>query len=122
MINNKLKSLEESQLRKDFPFFKVGDNVKVHVRIKEGEKSRIQIFEGLVIAKKSSGTRETFCVRKISYGIGVERTFPVNNPNIASIEVVRRNKIRRSKLYYMRKLSGKATRLKEVKIKKPAKK
>lgn len=122
MINTKLKNLEQSQLRKDFPLFKVGDNVKVHVRIKEGEKSRIQIFEGLVISKKASGTRETFCVRKISYGIGVERTFPLNNPNIASIEIVRRNKIRRAKLYYIRKLSGKATRLKELKIKKAVKK
>lgn len=118
MINEKLRKLEESQFRNDFPQFKVGDNVKVHVRIKEGEKSRIQIFEGLVIAKKSGGTRETFTVRKVSYGIGVERTFPLNNPNIASIDLVRRNKIRRSKLYYMRNLSGKATRLKEIKIRK----
>ncbi|MGL4343112.1 MAG: 50S ribosomal protein L19 [Metamycoplasmataceae bacterium] len=118
MINEKIQKLDELQKRNDFPDFEVGDNVKVHVRIKEGEKTRIQIFEGLVIAKKNGGTRETFTVRKISYGIGVERTFPLNNPNISTIEIVRRNKIRRSKLYYMRDLKGKATRLKEIKVKK----
>lgn len=118
MINNVISTIEKSQLRKDLPNFQIGDNVKVHVRIKEGEKTRIQIFEGLVIAKRHSGTKETFTVRKISYGIGVERTFPLNNPNIASIEIVRRNKIRRAKLYYMRDLKGKSARLKEIRIKK----
>ncbi len=118
MINNLISKIEDSQKRSDLPEFQIGDNVKVHVRIKEGDKSRIQIFEGLVIAKKHSGTRETFTVRKISYGIGVERTFPLHNPNIAGIEVLRRNKIRRAKLYYMRDLKGKSARLKEVKIKK----
>jgi len=118
MINNKIKYIEDSQKRTDFPAFKSGDNIKVHVRIKEGEKSRIQIFEGLVIAMKNSGSKETFTIRKISYGIGVERTFPLNNPNIASIELVRSNKVRRAKLYYMRELKGKSARLKEIRIKK----
>lgn len=118
MINKVIDKIEHSQIRKDLPDFQIGDNIKVHLRIKEGEKTRIQIFEGLVIAKKHSGTRETFTVRKISYGIGVERTLPLNNPNIASIEIVRRNKIRRAKLYYMRELKGKSARLKEIKIKK----
>lgn len=118
MINNKIKAIEDSQHRTDFPIFKSGDNIKVHVRIKEGEKSRIQIFEGLVIAMKNSGSKETFTIRKISYGIGVERTFPLNNPNIASIELVRSNKVRRAKLYYMRDLKGKSARLKEIRIKK----
>ncbi len=118
MINNKIKAIEDSQHRHDFPVFKSGDNIKVHVRIKEGEKSRIQIFEGLVIAMKNSGSKETFTIRKISYGIGVERTFPINNPNIAAIDLVRSNKVRRAKLYYMRELKGKSARLKEIRIKK----
>ena len=118
MINNLMEKVEQKQKRSDLPNFQIGDNVKVHVRIKEGDKSRIQIFEGLVIAKKHSGTRETFTVRKISYGIGVERTFPLHNPNISTIEVIRRNKVRRAKLYYMRDLKGKSARLKELKIKK----
>lgn len=118
MNNRLIEQIENSQKRNDLPDFQIGDNVKVHVRIKEGDKSRIQIFEGLVIAKKHSGTRETFTVRKISYGIGVERTFPLHNPNISAIEVIRRNKVRRAKLYYMRDLKGKSARLKEVKIKK----
>lgn len=118
MINNKIKAIEDSQHRDDFPTFKSGDNIKVHVRIKEGEKSRIQIFEGLVIAMKNSGSKETFTIRKISYGIGVERTFPLNNPNISSIELVRSNKVRRAKLYYMRDLKGKSARLKEIRTKK----
>ena len=127
MINNLIDKVEQSQIRHDLPKFSIGDSVKVHVRIREGkesgegEKTRIQIFEGLVIAKKHSGTRETFTVRKISYGIGVERTFPLNNPNIAAIEVVRHNKVRRAKLYYMRQLKGKSARLKEIKGKKPLK-
>ncbi|WP_022935184.1 50S ribosomal protein L19 [Mesomycoplasma moatsii] len=118
MISNLMEKVEQKQKRSDLPNFQIGDNVKVHVRIKEGDKSRIQIFEGLVIAKKHSGTRETFTVRKISYGIGVERTFPLHNPNISTIEVIRRNKVRRAKLYYMRDLKGKSARLKELKIKK----
>ncbi|QQH28116.1 50S ribosomal protein L19 [Mycoplasmopsis bovis] len=102
-------------MRTDFPEFRVGDNVKVHVRIREGGKERIQIFEGLVISKKESGTRETFTVRKISFGIGVNRTFPLHSPLISAIEVVRSNKVRRAKLYYMKNRSGKSARLKEIK-------
>ncbi|MBN3535013.1 50S ribosomal protein L19 [Mycoplasma procyoni] len=118
-MQNKLMTIvENSQIRTDLPEFRQGDNVKVHVRIKEGNKERIQIFEGLVIARKSSGTRETFTVRKISYGVGVERTFPVNSPTISSIEVVRSNKVRRAKLYFMRDRKGKAARLKEIRTKK----
>ena len=113
-----LKLISQSSMKENAPVVNVGDTVKVHVRIKEGEKTRIQIFEGLVIAKKHSGTKETFTVRKISYGIGVERTFPVHNPNISHIEILRRNKIRRAKLYYMRDLKGKSSRLKEIRIKK----
>ncbi len=115
MRNKLLEAVEASQLRTDFPEFKVGDNVKVHVRIREGAKERIQIFEGLVIAKKESGTRETFKVRKISFGIGVTRTFPLNSPMIAAIEVVRSNKVRRAKLYYMAERQGKSARMKEIK-------
>ncbi|MEE3928094.1 50S ribosomal protein L19 [Mycoplasmopsis ciconiae] len=117
MRNKFLELVEKAQLRTDLPQFQTGDNVRVHVRIREGEKERIQVFEGLVISKKESGTRETFTVRKISYGIGVERTFPLNSPLIAHIEVVRSNKTRRNKLYYMRNRSGKSARLKEIKRK-----
>ncbi|MEA4115661.1 50S ribosomal protein L19 [Mycoplasma sp. 744] len=115
MRKNLIELVEQSQLRNDHPDFRVGDNVKVHVRIREGEKERIQIFEGLVISKKESGTRETFTVRKISFGIGVNRTFPLHSPLIAQIEVVRSNKVRRSKLYFMKNRSGKSARLKEIK-------
>ncbi|UUD36077.1 50S ribosomal protein L19 [Mycoplasmopsis citelli] len=115
MRNKLLELVEENQLRTDLVNFQTGDNVKVHVRIREGEKERIQIFEGLVISKKESGTRETFTVRKISYGVGVERTFPLNSPLIASIEVVRSNKVRRKRLYFMRNRTGKSARLKEIK-------
>ncbi|MGZ9432421.1 50S ribosomal protein L19 [Mycoplasma sp. 613B] len=118
MQNKLMEIVESSQIRTDLPKFKQGDNVKVHVRIKEGTKERIQIFEGLVIAMKNEGTRETFTVRKVSYGIGVERTFPLNSPTISSIEVVRSNKVRRAKLYYMRDRKGKSARLKEIRVKK----
>ncbi|UOC57479.1 50S ribosomal protein L19 [Mycoplasmopsis bovis] len=115
MRNKLIELVEANQLRTDFPEFRVGDNVKVHVRIHEGGKERIQIFEGLVISKKESGTRETFTVRKISFGIGVNRTFPLHSPLISAIEVVRSNKVRRAKLYYMKNRSGKSARLKEIK-------
>ncbi|KKB26763.1 LSU ribosomal protein L19p [Mycoplasmopsis meleagridis] len=115
MINKLIELAESSQLRNDHPDFRVGDNVRVHVRIREGEKVRIQVFEGLVISKKESGTRETFTVRKISFGVGVNRTFPLHSPLIAQIEVVRSNKVRRAKLYFMKNRSGKAARLKEIK-------
>ncbi|UWV78240.1 50S ribosomal protein L19 [Mycoplasmopsis felis] len=115
MRNKLLEVVEKAQLRKDLPEFKTGDNVKVSVHIREGEKERIQVFEGLVISKKESGTRETFTVRKISYGIGVERTFPVYSPLIAHIEVLRSNKVRRKRLFYVRDRKGKSARLKEIK-------
>ncbi|MGZ9756761.1 50S ribosomal protein L19 [Mycoplasma sp. 4423] len=115
MRNKLLEIVEQSQLRNDLPNFQTGYNVRVSVRIREGEKERIQVFEGLVISKKESGTRESFTVRKISYGIGVERTFPVHSPLIAHIEVVRSNKVRRKRLFYMRDRKGKSARLKEIK-------
>jgi large subunit ribosomal protein L19 len=100
-------------LKKDLPEFRPGDNVKVHVKIKEGEHERIQIFEGLVIKRQGGGVSETFTVRKLSSGIGVERTFPVHSPNIDKIEVVRKGLVRRAKLNYIRNLSAKAARIKE---------
>jgi large subunit ribosomal protein L19 len=106
--------VEEKQLRKDLDSFKVGDTVKAHVIIREGDKERIQIFRGDVIAKRRSGMSATFTVRKISFGIGVERIFPLHSKMIKKIEVVRRGKVRRAKLYYLRKLKGKAARLKEI--------
>ena len=97
----------------DLPQFKSGDTVRVHVRIKEGEKERIQIFEGLVIRKRRGGSRASFTVRKVSYGIGVERIFPLHSPVIDKIEVIQRGRVRKSRLYYIRKLRGKAARVKE---------
>lgn len=114
MRNKILENIEAKQINTLTSDFQVGENVKVHVRIKEGNKERIQIFEGLVIAIKNTGLTKTFTVRKISYGIGVERTFLVNSPLIADIEILRTNKVRRSKLYYMRDRKGKSARLKEV--------
>lgn len=111
---NQIDKVEEQQMNKDIASFNVGDNVKVHVRIREGEKERIQIFRGDVIAKKGSGVRETFTVRKVSFGIGVERIFPLHSKMVKEIEVVRRGRVRRAKLYYLRKLRGKAARLKEA--------
>jgi len=105
--------VEEPYLRKDLTPFNVGDTVKVHLKVREGDKERIQVFEGVVIAKRGSGTKGTFTVRKISFGIGVERIFPLHSKTIEKIEVVRRAKVRRAKLYYLRKLKGKAARLKE---------
>jgi len=110
---NLINLVEESQLKKDIDTFKVGDTVKVHVIIREGNKERIQIFQGNVIAKRSSGLGATFTVRKVSFGIGVERIFPLHSQMIKKIEVIRRGKVRRAKLYYLRKLKGKAARLKE---------
>ncbi len=109
-----LQEVTQEQLRSDIPEFKAGDTVKVHVRLKEGEKERIQVFEGLVIARKHGGISETFTVRKVSSGIGVERVFPLHSPGIAKIEVVRRGQVRRAKLYYIRNLRGKAARIKEA--------
>ncbi len=108
-----IADITASQIKKDVPEFRSGDSVKVDVRIVEGSRERIQTFEGVVIAKKGEGISETFTVRKISYGVGVERTFPVNSPKIDKITVVKRGKVRRAKLYYLRGLSGKAARIKE---------
>ncbi len=110
---NKVDIVEQSRLRDDIPDFRPGDTVKVNVRVVEGTRSRIQVFEGVVIARKGGGLRETFTVRKISFGVGVERTFPLHTPVIESIEVARRGKVRRAKLYYLRDRVGKAARIKE---------
>ncbi|MFP4287089.1 MAG: 50S ribosomal protein L19 [Candidatus Izemoplasmataceae bacterium] len=113
MSQQLISEVTEAYLKSDVPVFNPGDNVKVSVRIKEGNRERIQIFEGLVIKRQGSGVSETFTVRKISYGVGVERTFPVHSPSIESIVVVRRGKVRRAKLHYIRGLSAKASRIKE---------
>ncbi len=109
-----IREVTQDQLRSDIPDFRPGDNVRVHVRLKEGSKERIQVFEGLVIARKHGGISETFTVRKISSGIGVERTFPLHAPSVAKIEVTRRGRVRRAKLYYIRELRGKAARIREA--------
>ena len=111
---NLIDLVEEKQIKEDVGSFDVGDTVKVHVVIREGGKERIQVFRGDVISKKGSGPRATFTVRKISFGIGVERIFPLHSKMIKKIEVVRRGKVRRAKLYYLRNLKGKAARLKEA--------
>ena len=111
---NLVNEVTQSQLKSDIPFFKSGATVKVHVRIREGEKSRIQVYEGVVIAKQGGGINEVFTVRKISNQVGVERTFPIHSPIIDKIEVVRHGKVRRNKLFYLRNRSGKAARIKEV--------
>jgi large subunit ribosomal protein L19 len=109
----KLEKLEKENLRMDLPAFGPGDTVKVHVKIKEGEKERIQAFQGVVISKRKGSTNATFTVRKISYGIGVERIFPTHSPVIDRIEIITRGRVRRAKIYYLRKLRGKAARIKE---------
>mgnify|MGYP003297108692 CR=1 FL=1 len=114
MNNNLVAQITKSQIRTDLPKFVTGDTIKVNVRIIEGGKSRIQVFQGVVISRRGSGVGETFIVRKMSSGIGVERTFPVNSPSIASIEVLKHGKVRRKKIYFLRTRSGKSARLKEV--------
>lgn len=114
MNTNLVNEVTARQLKNDLPEFKSGDTVKVSVRIIENKKERIQVFQGVVMQRRGSGVSETFTVRKISSGIGVERTFPVNSPAIAKIEVVKRGKVRRSRINYLRKLSGKAARIKEI--------
>lgn len=111
---NIIEMLEKEQMRGDLPDFKSGDTVKVHVRIIEGQKQRVQAYEGVVIRKRSGDCRSSFTVRKISYGVGVERTFPSHSPIIDKIEVVSRGKVRRSRLYYLRSLRGKKARIKEL--------
>jgi large subunit ribosomal protein L19 len=112
-MHTAIAELEQAQIRSDIPAFRPGDTLKVHVRVTEGNRSRIQVFQGVVIRRQGGGARETFTVRKISYGVGVERTFPLNTPAIETIEVVTRGQVRRAKLYYLRSLRGKAARIKE---------
>ncbi len=111
---NVIETIEKEQMRSDVPGFKTGDTVKVHVRIIEGQKQRIQAFEGVVIRKRSTNSRANFTVRKVSYGVGVERTFPLHSPIIDQIEVISRGKVRRSRLYYLRDLRGKKARIKDA--------
>jgi large subunit ribosomal protein L19 len=110
---NVIDTIEREQLRSDVPDFKPGDTVRVHVKVIEGEKERIQVFEGVVLRKSGGANRETFTVRKTSYGVGVERTFPLHSPRVDKIEISTRGQVRRAKLYYLRKLSGKAARIEE---------
>lgn len=111
---NRIKAIEQAQIREDLPAFKVGDTVKVSYKVVEGTRERIQPFQGIVIRRHGSGNRETFTVRKVSFAVGVERTFPVNSPKIVKLEVITRGKVRRSKLYYLRDKVGKAARVKEL--------
>lgn len=109
-----LELMTEGQIKQDFPKFNIGDTVRVDVKIKEGSRERIQAFEGTVIARRGSGVSETFTLRRVAYGVGVERVFPVNSPNVVSLKVVRTGKVRRSKLYYLRDRVGKAARVKSA--------
>ena len=109
-----IRSIEQQQLRTDLPEFRVGDTVRVFVKVVEGSRERLQAFEGVVIAKRNGSSRETFTVRRVSYGIGVERTFPMHSPRVDSIKVIRRGHVRRAKLYYLRGLQGKAAKIKEA--------
>ena len=110
---NLIESITQEQLRNDIPEFRPGDTVRVHARVVEGERERIQLFEGVVIKRRGTGISETYTVRKISNGVGVERTFPIHTPRVAKLEVVRFGKVRRAKLYYLRELHGKAARIPE---------
>lgn len=110
---NIIKMIEEEQIKKDIPAFSVGDTVQVHYKIKEGNRERIQVFEGIVIKRQGGSSRETFTVRRISYGVGVERTFPLHSPRIEKIVVTRKGKVRRAKLYYLRGRQGKAAKVRE---------
>ena len=109
-----LKVISESSMKKEVPAFNVGDTIKVHVKIQEGDKSRIQVFEGTVIAKKHGGVNETFTVRRVAHGCGIERVFPLHSPVVEKVEVIRRGKVRRAKLYYLRDRVGKAAKVKEL--------
>jgi large subunit ribosomal protein L19 len=108
-----LKLITEESVKKELPKFDIGDTVKVDVKIREGERERIQAFEGTVIARKGSGVAETFTVRRVSYGVGVERVFPIHSPNVASVAIIRKGRVRRAKLYYLRDRVGKAAKVKE---------
>ncbi len=109
-----IRSIERQQLRTDLPEFRVGDTIRVFVKVVEGSRERLQAFEGVVIAKRNGSSRETFTVRRVSYGIGVERTFPMHSPRVDSIKIIRRGHVRRAKLYYLRGLQGKAAKIKEA--------
>lgn len=109
-----IKAVEQGQFKNDIPDFSPGDTVKVHVKVVEGNRERIQVFEGVVIRRRGGGLGETFTVRRVSYGVGVERTFPLHSPRIDKIEVTKRGRVRRARLYYLRKLRGKAARIKEI--------
>lgn len=111
-----IKQLEREQMRMDLPAFIPGDTVRVHVKIREGDKERVQVFQGVVIAKRKGGLNATFTVRKVSYGVGVERVFPMHSPIIDKVEVVTRGRVRRAKIYYLRKLRGKAARIREKRL------
>jgi large subunit ribosomal protein L19 len=114
MNQNLLAQITAEQLRSDIPAFRAGDTLRVHVKVKEGNRERIQVFEGVCIKRRGTGISATFTVRKISYGVGVERAFPLHSPKIEKIEVLRRGRVRRAKLYYLRNLTGKAARIKEI--------
>lgn len=109
----KIREIEKRQLKSDIPSFGAGDTVKVHIKIKEGKRERIQVFEGVVIKRQGGSVRETFTVRKISFGIGVEKIFPLHSPSIEKIEIVRKGRVRRAKIYYLRERTGKAAKIKE---------
>ncbi len=115
-MNNIIREFEQGKLKKEIPEFSPGDNVKVHVKVIEGEKARIQVFQGIVIGKRKAGLSSTFTVRKISDGIGVERIFPIHSPIVEKVEVLRRGEVNRAKLFYLREKKGKAARIKEKKI------
>ena len=114
-MNEIIRSIEQKQLRTDLPKISIGDTVRVWVKVVEGSRERLQAFEGVVIAMRNGGVRETFTVRRVSYGIGVERTFPMHSPRVDHVEIIRSGKVRRAKLYYLRNLQGKAAKLKEIK-------
>ena len=114
MNRNIINEIEKDYMKKEVPQFREGDVVKVYVKVVEGNRERLQAFEGTVIAKKNGGVRETFTVRRVSFGVGIERTFPIDSPRIDKIEIVLHGKVRRAKLYYLRNLSGKAAKIKEV--------
>jgi len=118
-MSNMIEQIEKEYLRSDVPAFRPGDTVRVHVKVVEGTRERIQAYEGVVIKRQGGGLNETFTVRRISYGVGVERTFPVHSPRLAQIELVRRGIVRRAKLYYLRELTGKAARIRERKLVRP---
>src|SRR5437763_16943688 len=115
-MHTAIADLEQAQIRPDIPGFRPGDTLKVHVRVVEGNRERVQVFQGVVIRRQGGGARETFSVRKVSFGVGVERTFPVHSPVIARIEVVTRGDVRRAKLYYLRDRVGKAAKIKEKRV------